>query len=362
MGGGGQGLCFNPSGLKLQAFRDSDPSQLAVGAMRIRQTQLRPQALDDNERGALPRMCSLCHKRSVDSHLCSRYLSRWMLTSVSSFSAFALLLPLRNYPHPCTPPKTFNLCMVIDLSVYSGECDYAKPTDIQEAELDRGRPRATGGRHRIIHAMISWIARRNFAIKAPIYATISDVVVYSPKGSTCTSLELSEKEALEARRAERSVRYGYPPKPSSLSTFPSLMRVRQRWRRRRPPSPRVLKTSRSHICTTHTQKLGKRRSFGDALSKRQYKSVTYVLPSTALTLVWLTTPHSATSSIPPELRRLSVRRHHLRSPRRCPLRPAQLTAAPRRAPIRSIPPSSRTQHRPAPLCPPHRRRRPGSST
>ncbi|EPT05494.1 hypothetical protein FOMPIDRAFT_96003 [Fomitopsis schrenkii] len=56
------------------------------------------------------------------------------------------------------------------------------------------------------------ISLRNFGIQAPIYATLSDVVVYSPKGDTRASLALAEKfkDAIEAKRAERSVRYGCP--------------------------------------------------------------------------------------------------------------------------------------------------------
>lgn len=46
----------------------------------------------------------------------------------------------------------------------------------------------------------------------PIYATLSDIVVYSPKGDTHAALALAAKfkEAIEAKRAERSVRYKCP--------------------------------------------------------------------------------------------------------------------------------------------------------
>ncbi|KZT68001.1 hypothetical protein DAEQUDRAFT_371078 [Daedalea quercina L-15889] len=56
------------------------------------------------------------------------------------------------------------------------------------------------------------ISLRNFGIQVPIYATLSDVVVYSPKGDVRAALALAEKfkDAIEAKRAERSVRYGCP--------------------------------------------------------------------------------------------------------------------------------------------------------
>ncbi|KAI0925509.1 hypothetical protein AcV5_008226 [Taiwanofungus camphoratus] len=52
------------------------------------------------------------------------------------------------------------------------------------------------------------ISLRNFGIQVPIYATLSDIVVYSPKGNTRAALALAEKfkNAVEAKHTERSVR------------------------------------------------------------------------------------------------------------------------------------------------------------
>ncbi|CCA74119.1 related to protein tyrosine phosphatase PPS1 [Serendipita indica DSM 11827] len=53
------------------------------------------------------------------------------------------------------------------------------------------------------------ISLRNFGIQVPIYATLSDVVIYSPRGMTRASFALAErfKHAIEAKARERE-RYG----------------------------------------------------------------------------------------------------------------------------------------------------------
>ncbi|KZT02250.1 uncharacterized protein LAESUDRAFT_730433 [Laetiporus sulphureus 93-53] len=53
------------------------------------------------------------------------------------------------------------------------------------------------------------ISLRNFGIQMHVFATISDIVVYSPKGNTHAAFALAEKfkDAVEAKRAERAVRY-----------------------------------------------------------------------------------------------------------------------------------------------------------
>ncbi|KZV94697.1 hypothetical protein EXIGLDRAFT_736446 [Exidia glandulosa HHB12029] len=50
------------------------------------------------------------------------------------------------------------------------------------------------------------VSLRNFGIQAPIYATLSDVVVYSPKGHTRAALAVAErfKQAIEAKALERA--------------------------------------------------------------------------------------------------------------------------------------------------------------
>ncbi|TCD61061.1 tyrosine/serine/threonine protein phosphatase pps1, partial [Steccherinum ochraceum] len=49
------------------------------------------------------------------------------------------------------------------------------------------------------------ISLRNFGIQAPIYATISDIVVYSPQGNTAASIALAQKfkQAIEKKYAQR---------------------------------------------------------------------------------------------------------------------------------------------------------------
>jgi dual specificity MAP kinase phosphatase len=52
------------------------------------------------------------------------------------------------------------------------------------------------------------ISLRNFGIQVPIYATLSDIVIYSPKGATRTAFALAEKFklAIEAKMVERMER------------------------------------------------------------------------------------------------------------------------------------------------------------
>ncbi|KAG8921960.1 tyrosine/serine/threonine protein phosphatase pps1, partial [Tulasnella sp. 417] len=51
------------------------------------------------------------------------------------------------------------------------------------------------------------ISLRNFGIQVPIYATLSDVVVYSPRGKTRNAMALAErfKQAIEAKAIERGL-------------------------------------------------------------------------------------------------------------------------------------------------------------
>ncbi|EJD49550.1 hypothetical protein AURDEDRAFT_182705 [Auricularia subglabra TFB-10046 SS5] len=50
------------------------------------------------------------------------------------------------------------------------------------------------------------VSLRNFGIQTPIYATLSDIVVYSPKGNSRAALALAErfKQAIEAKALERA--------------------------------------------------------------------------------------------------------------------------------------------------------------
>ncbi|KAF8591163.1 hypothetical protein K439DRAFT_1562614 [Ramaria rubella] len=77
------------------------------------------------------------------------------------------------------------------------------------------------------------ISLRNFGIQVPIYATLSDIVIYSPKGLTRAAFALAErfKLAIETKAHERGMMYGArtaspnstspPPSPLSSASSPS---------------------------------------------------------------------------------------------------------------------------------------------
>ncbi|XP_006459605.1 hypothetical protein AGABI2DRAFT_177482 [Agaricus bisporus var. bisporus H97] len=61
------------------------------------------------------------------------------------------------------------------------------------------------------------ISLRNFGIQVPIYATISDIVVYSPKGASPAAVTLAQRftQAIRAKRKERIQALGLPDEDGS---------------------------------------------------------------------------------------------------------------------------------------------------
>jgi len=68
---------------------------------------------------------------------------------------------------------------------------------------------------------LTGISLRNFGIQVPIYATLSDIVVYAPKGLTRSAFALAErfKHAVEAKYHERASLYPSHPPPVIYNVF-----------------------------------------------------------------------------------------------------------------------------------------------
>ncbi|KDR75977.1 hypothetical protein GALMADRAFT_456206 [Galerina marginata CBS 339.88] len=80
-----------------------------------------------------------------------------------------------------------------------------KEKDDKDRERDRDRDREEEGWEFVPARVPDGISLRNFGIQVPIYATLSDVIVYSPYGATPAALALARrfKTAIRTKRAER---------------------------------------------------------------------------------------------------------------------------------------------------------------
>ncbi|PCH39360.1 hypothetical protein WOLCODRAFT_29498 [Wolfiporia cocos MD-104 SS10] len=111
--------------------------------------------------------------------------------------------PAHAYPPLVPPARTAALPAVLTSSFRAREL-------LQNAGAGRAfvEPRVPEG-----------ISLRNFGIQVPIFATLSDIVVYSPRGNVRAAHALAEqlKDAVERKRADRSARY--PDSADSLLAY-----------------------------------------------------------------------------------------------------------------------------------------------
>ncbi|KAI0671359.1 hypothetical protein C8Q78DRAFT_766308 [Trametes maxima] len=105
----------------------------------------------------------------------------------------------------------------------SNSSSYAKPSlltsSFRPRELLRTRTDERGAASVFVEPKIpDGISLRNFGIQVPIYATISDIVVYSPRGLTRSAIAVAErfKQAVELKLEERRARC---PRPDALVLY-----------------------------------------------------------------------------------------------------------------------------------------------
>ncbi|CDO74503.1 hypothetical protein BN946_scf184979.g58 [Trametes cinnabarina] len=128
--------------------------------------------------------------------------------------------PLEKIP---TTPSPVPITAAQLPSNHTSSSTHAKPAHLtcsfRPRDLLRTRTDERGTANVFVEPKIpDGISLRNFGIQVPIYATISDIVVYSPRGATKSAVAVAEKfkQAIELKLEERRARC---PNPDALVLY-----------------------------------------------------------------------------------------------------------------------------------------------